>query len=267
MCYSLFFVLYSRRNRPAPRISLHFTSQCQALGPCTDCTSSELSSLPLPTLNTTISTGVCTAHTNLPVKHLIALTFRVPAKEATTLTSDSHSAKDVCTRVYQCNESIGELTRRSQSNTSLIRVLAYRKPRALEFCNGAPKNNRKRPPKLLNLNNSPPAQKKIHVRPIRPYQNRIADFHLQCFQKRSQVAAARQYAAMPPEIRSRIWDFVFADLVVRINHCGRYKYQRGTFRHPIDGYSNGHQQISCHTSRACEEQCVTGVVCRRCLSG
>jgi hypothetical protein len=64
VCCSLFFLLYSRRNRPAPRISLHFTSQCQALGPCTDCTSGELSSLPLPTLHTTISTGFCTAHTN-----------------------------------------------------------------------------------------------------------------------------------------------------------------------------------------------------------
>jgi hypothetical protein len=52
---------------------------------------------------------------------------------------------------------------------------------------------------------------------------------------------SRLLAKMPPEIRSRIWDFVFADLVVRINHGGRYKYQRGKFRHPIDGYSNGHQ--------------------------
>ena len=59
---------------------------------------------------------------------------------------------------------------------------------------------------------------------------------------------------MPPEIRSRIWDFVFADLVVRINHGGKYQYYRGAFQKPTDGYSIGHQQISCYTSRACEEQ-------------
>jgi hypothetical protein len=44
---------------------------------------------------------------------------------------------------------------------------------------------------------------------------------------------------VPPEIRSRIWDYVFGDLIVRVNHGGMYR---------------GHQQITCNTWRACEKQ-------------
>jgi hypothetical protein len=90
------------------------------------------------------------------------------------------------------------------------------------------KDNGKRPSRLLNLNNSPPGQKELQVRnaTISPLLSKI-----------------------PPEIRSRIYDYVFGDLIVRVNHGGRHS--RGVFQ--PDGKS-GHQQITCNTWRACEKQ-------------
>jgi hypothetical protein len=69
------------------------------------------------------------------------------------------------------------------------------------------KDNGKRPSRLLNLNNSPPGQKELQVRnaTISPLLSKI-----------------------PPEIRSRIYDYVFGDLIVRVNHGGRHS--RGVFQ-------------------------------------
>ena len=90
------------------------------------------------------------------------------------------------------------------------------------------KNNGKRPSRLLNLNNSPLGQKELQVRnaTISPLLSKI-----------------------PPEIRSRIYDYVFGDLIVRVNHGGRFS--RGVFK---PNGKSGHQQITCNTWRACEKQ-------------
>jgi hypothetical protein len=49
---------------------------------------------------------------------------------------------------------------------------------------------------------------------------------------------------IPPEIRSRIWDFVFTDLVVRVSRD----------RTNTNGRPRGHSQTTCHASRDCEKQ-------------
>lgn len=54
-------------------------------------------------------------------------------------------------------------------------------------------------------------------------------------------AATSPLLLLPPEVRSRIWDAVFADLVVRVNFGGKY----------INGRLD-HQRTTCHTSRRCE---------------
>jgi hypothetical protein len=54
-------------------------------------------------------------------------------------------------------------------------------------------------------------------------------------------AATSPLLLLPPEIRSRIWDAVFADLVVRVNFGGKY----------INGRLD-HRRTTCHTSRRCE---------------
>jgi hypothetical protein len=82
-------------------------------------------------------------------------------------------------------------------------------------------DNGKRPSRLLNLNNSPPDQKELQVR---------------------NAAISPLLSKIPPEIRDRIYDYVFGDLIVRVNHGGRFS--RGVFQ--TDG-KGGHQQITCNT--------------------